>query len=346
MYFCCTYHCNMNHHCVRYGLCLFCLLHVIAVHGWPPPGIPVDSSYTLENEWNKHRKTYPFIVKAVAMPLKDSVECLLDQVYDRPNGRPLHVDLFLPKWPKKSHPPVVAMIHGGGWRSGDKIMNHYMANELAKKGYAAISIEYRLSMEALYPAALQDVKTAIRWIRHQSNTYGWNASHVALMGCSSGGQMAALLGALNKPYAPYQTAAYADCSDTVQAVIDVDGVLAFIHPSSSEGADKPGKPSAATRWFGVSVHENPALWLEASALNHLHAGSAPMLFINSAQPRFSAGQSETMATLEKWGTLTKAHKLENAPHSFWLFHPWVNQTVNWIADFLEQCWPEGGTPLH
>lgn len=332
----------------------FSLLLLIAIgmmptaktHGWPPPGVPVDSSYSLENEWNKQRKTYTSITKAVAIPPEDSVEYRLDLVYDTLSGRPLHLDIFLPKHPIRRQPPVVAMVHGGGWRSGDKTMNHYMATALAKQGYAAISIEYRLSMEALYPAGIQDIKTAIRWIRHHRATYGWDANHVALLGCSSGGQMAALLGARNQPFAAYQTIAFADCSDVVQAVIDIDGVLAFIHPASSEGADKPGKPSAATRWFGVSVSEDPSKWQEASAINHLHTGSAPMLFINSSQPRFSAGQSETMATLERYGILTMAYKHEGAPHSFWLFHPWVDQTVTWIIDFLEQCWPLRETPQH
>ena len=310
------------------------------VHAWPPPTVPVDSSYTLENEWRKQIKYYPFITKAERMPSSDSVVYLFNEVFDTLSGRPLHIDLFLPRQPLSPLPPVIAMIHGGGWRSGNKEMNHYMAAALAQMGYAAVSIEYRLSMEALYPAGLQDVKTALRWIRAHSLTYGWDANKLALMGFSSGGQMAALLGARNQPYPPYQTKAYSEYSDQVQAVIDVDGVLAFIHPASSEGADKPGKPSAATRWFGLSVQDDPQPWQEASALHNLHAGSAPMLFINSSQPRFSAGQAETMASLKSWGIMTEAHLLEGSPHSFWLFHPWVDSTLNHVQHFLQQRWPE------
>lgn len=336
----------MNDYRLPLFLSLLGLTLTTLTQGWPPPGVPVDTGYTLENEWIKHSKKYPFIAKATWSPSPDSVSCLYNQVYDTLSGRPLHLDLFLPKHRRHQCPPVVAMIHGGGWRSGNKEMNHYMAGELAKRGYAAISIEYRLSMEAQYPAGLQDVKTALRWIRAHRSTFGWDDQRIALMGCSSGGQMAALLGARNQPFPPYQTAAYPDASDTIQAVIDVDGVLAFIHPASSEGADMPGKPSAATRWFGVGVTEDPTLWQEASAINHLHAGSAPMVFINSALPRFSAGQTETMATLTALGIQNQAYRLDESPHSFWLFHPWVDSTLTWINDFLASLWPPLQHPAH
>jgi pectinesterase len=156
------------------------------------------------------------------------------------------------------------------------------------------------------------------------------------MGSSAGGQLVSLIGSLNGPYRPFQTDRLSTVSDKVQAVIDVDGVLAFIHPESSEGADKPGAPSAATRWLGASIAADRNRWEEASALSHVNAGSAPFLFINSAQPRFSAGQKDFISRLQSFGIYSEVHQLPETPHSFWLFHPWVDQMMPYVYDFLHR----------
>jgi len=315
-------------------LMLSLVINMTAQHKKVHPDIPVDTSYTIQSEFKKQLKYYPFI-KIAEPEQTDSFIILENIVYETIGTRALHLDIFQPNLKQKKVYPLVVMIHGGGWRSGNKNMNHYMAGILAKNGYAAVCVEYRLSMEAPYPAAIQDVKTAIRWIRAHADQYALNPEKVALMGCSSGGQMAALIGSINSKKAPFQTRSYKQQSDEVQAVIDFDGVLAFIHPESSEGADKPGKPSAATQWLGVSSKDNPNRWSEASALTHVNAKSAPMLFINSAQPRFHAGQADMIGKLQSHGIYVEEHLIENTPHSFWFFHPWIDVAMNHTILFLK-----------
>jgi pectinesterase len=147
--------------------------------------------------------------------------------------------------------------------------------------------------------------------------------------------MASLIGSINGRYPIYQTDTYASFSDRVQAVVDVDGVLAFIHPESGEGADKQGKLSAGTLWFGVSSLDDPTSWTEASALTHAGPQSAPFLFINSAQPRFHAGQADMINILNANDIHTEAYLLPDTPHSFWLFHPWVDTTMHYVVQFLD-----------
>jgi acetyl esterase/lipase len=114
-----------------------------------------------------------------------------------PGFRPLRLDLYQPPGAPGSH-PLVVFIHGGGWMSGHT--RHSGAFEdwpgvlasLAAKGYVVASVEYRLSGEAPFPAAIQDVKAAIRWLRARAPQYGIDRQRAIVWGGSAGGQLAAL----------------------------------------------------------------------------------------------------------------------------------------------------------
>ena len=114
-----------------------------------------------------------------------------------PGFRPLRLDLYEPPGAPGSH-PLVVFIHGGGWMSGHT--RHSGAFEdwpgvlasLAAKGYVVASVEYRLSGEAPFPAAIQDIKAAIRWLRAHAAQYGIDRQRAIVWGGSAGGQLAAL----------------------------------------------------------------------------------------------------------------------------------------------------------
>ena len=104
------------------------------------------------------------------------------------------LDLYLP--PEGDGPfPVVIWIHGGGWFSGDKV-DFQLINQLRvlKRGYALVSVNHRLSDEAIFPAQIHDVKAAVRWIRANAKPYSLDPEKIAAWGASSGGHLAALLG--------------------------------------------------------------------------------------------------------------------------------------------------------
>lgn len=302
------------------------------------PSIPADTSFNIHAEFRKQVKQYPHISTAEADTT--GLRVWHDMVYTRYGKRELHLDLFTPATSpgnEREEPlPVVLLIHGGGWRSGDKSMDWPLAAALAQKSFITVCAEYRLSMEALYPAAVTDLKNAIRWIRHHAHRFGADPSHIALMGTSAGGQLAALIGTLNDEGKLFPVKKRRHISGKVQAVVDIDGILAFIHPESGEGADRPGKPSAATLWFGGNASEKRDLWIQASALTHIHSGTAPFLFINSSQPRFHAGRDDFSARLDSMGISCEIKTLENTPHTFWLFNPWFPEVVDISADFLER----------
>jgi acetyl esterase/lipase len=102
------------------------------------------------------------------------------------------LDLFLPE-PSPGGVPGVVCIHGGGWTSGDKTMLAWTAPRLTAAGMAVACVNYRLCPEWLFPAALDDVQRAVRWLRHHAGAYGLDGSRLGSMGNSAGGHLAAFL---------------------------------------------------------------------------------------------------------------------------------------------------------
>jgi pectinesterase len=299
-----------------------------------PTTFPVDTSFNIRSELKKQVKYYPNIEEAT-LGDTSNLTIIRDAVYTNYGERRLHADIVFPRRDFQQPLPVIVFIHGGGWRSGDKSMEHPLAFEMARRGYATVIVEYRRSMEALYPAAVKDIMTAIKWVKANNDAYPFDKDQIILSGTSSGGQLAALIGSINNTKTLFETAQYPDFNAEVQAVINIDGISAFIHPESGEGQDRPGKPSAATLWFGSSVDDDPESRRQASALTYVNPQSAPMLFINSSIPRFGAGRDDMIQKLEDFGIANQAYQHEDCMHTFWLFHPWFEQTTDWMDAFLK-----------
>lgn len=272
----------MNFQKILFAAIFFTLL----TFGQDFKAIPWDTSYTTYTAYEKLLQGYPFI--KIAVPeLKEGITVKENIIYDSVNGRKLHMDIFSPAKKIKDKLPAVILIHGGGWRSGNKSMQHPMAAELAANNYIAVTVEYRLSPEAKYPAGIFDLKNAVKWIRRNAPDYGINENKIVVLGCSAGGTLSVLLGNTNgnKKFEEAQDDP-PNLSD-VQAVVDIDGIIDFADPAESGKDSDPLKPSAGKLWFGVSFKEKPELWNEASPLNYVNEKSAPIIFINSSIKPFS-----------------------------------------------------------
>lgn len=290
--------------------------------------IPRDTSFTVYSAFIKEQKKYPQI--SIAEPvMPKGVTSKRNVVYSSPGNRSLYADIFYPAKRSGKKYPGVVMIFGGGWRSGDRSQNIPMAQQLAAKGYVAVTIDYRLSLEAAYPAAVHDVKAAIRWLRANASAYNLDANKIATLGMSAGGQLAALVGSTNGNNNLEGTNGNTKYPSAVQAIVDIDGILAFKHPESQEG-------KVAAEWLGGSYDEKPEIWKEASPLTYAGKNTPPMLFINSSLPRFHAGRDDMIRKLNEAGVSSEVHTLPNTPHPFWLFHPWFQPTVNFTVDFLNK----------
>lgn len=137
------------------------------------------------------------------------------------NGEKL--DLFVPQ--SKQPVPLVIYIHGGGWRYGSKVGGLFPdVKTLTSKGYAVASVNYRLSARAKFPAQIQDIFCAVRFLRSQARIYNLDREKFGLIGISAGGHLAALAAtASDQPM--YTSGDYQEQSSKIQAAVILSGLL-------------------------------------------------------------------------------------------------------------------------
>jgi len=295
-----------------------------------------DTSFSIYSDYKKNLKKYPDI-RIVPDSLPASVLRKQDIIYCNNGRRDLQLDVFYPRQKATKPSPAILIIFGGGWRSGNRTQHYPLAEHLAALGYVCFTADYTLSTEALYPEAVYNLKAAVRWIRANARQYHVNANQITTLGFSAGGELAAFLGATNGDPKFEGTEGNAKYSSRVNAVVDIDGTLSFVHPESGEGDDSKNT-SAATYWFGYHKKDNITLWQDASPLNHVGKTAPPYVFINSSLDRMHAGRTDFIKVLDENHIYSEVHALPNTPHTFCLYHPWFNETVMYIDSFLKKVY--------
>jgi acetyl esterase/lipase len=221
----------------------------------------------------------------------DGVGAQFDIAYGALAGfRPLTLDIYTPK-PAPLPLPMVLYVHGGGWNSGDSRHAQAFADfpralaGLAAQGYIVVSINYRLSQEAHFPAALQDVKAAIRWLRGHAGTYGGDPTRLAVWGMSAGGQLASMAGTScgAMRLEPDGNVGYDAPSDCAEAVIDWFGPtdLESLAPDNGKPAKDGFVAAGQTSEEGIYLGCEPAAC--APGVARL---ASPMAFISETTPPF------------------------------------------------------------
>lgn len=309
--------------------------------------IPRDTSFTVYSTAIKVRKKHPEAV--LAQPkLPEGIKAYENVVYTTihktPYGdRDLHVDIFRPDDGQVY--PALLMVHGGGWNSGDKSLQVPMAQQIAAKGYVTIPVEYRLIPEAVYPAGLHDVKTAVRWARANAEKYGIDPDRIAISGCSAGAQLATLVGVTNGSKRHEGKGEWRKTSSDVQAVVNMDGIATFVSESNIADArqrfETKGKLPVNSLWLGGLYEDSPENWKEASSLLWISDKSAPVCFISSGLPRYSDGRDALVEIYDSIGIYSERHRIPVDVHPFWFFHPWMDTTVDYATRFLDRMFKAG-----
>lgn len=283
--------------------------------------------YTIATTYEKLKKDYPHI-QPLTLVNNPSCITIKDIPYRQTKQQTLRADVFIPNSGKGQYGSVL-LVHGGGWISGSKENLKPLAQRLAENGYVAVSVNYSLSTVAQFPAAVIDLKAAIKWMRAHSNEFKIDPERIAILGASAGAQLATLVGVSASN--PMFFDGNKEFKDKVQGVINIDGITSFIHPDARES-------EIAGKWLGGLQDENFNNWRLASALEYVDNNSPPILFVNSSQDRFHAGRDDMISKLNSYQIYSEVHTLQQSPHSFWLVHPWFQPTLNHCLEFLDKIW--------
>ncbi len=236
---------------------------------------------------------------------------LHDVVIGKGGGRDLHAEIAYPKFVTGPLPAVIH-IHGGGWIGGSYKSGALM--ELAKAGFFAASIEYRLSNEAKWPAQIQDCKLGVRWLRANAAKYNVDPNRIGVWGESAGGHLVACLGTMADVKEYEGDGGYPGVSSAVQAVVDFYGPTDF----TQAGIYTPDAIKVTELLFGATYAQNPDLWKSGSPLYYVKAGDPPMLLVHGDKDGLvPIAQSEVFdAALTKAGVPHQLIVVKNGNHGF------------------------------
>lgn len=229
--------------------------------------------------------------------------------YGQAGGESLKLDLYEPANAAGAQKfPGLIFVHGGGWSGGDKGEFAAQAREMASRGYVAVSVNYRLAPKHRYPANVDDVQRAVRWLRSHAEEHHLDPNRIGAMGASAGGHLVSLLGLLETrdtnsagPDAP---------SSRVNCVVDYFGRMDLTLPQ--------GGHDYRPDYIGSSLPEGMSAYREASPINHIDSHTVPFLIVHGARdPQVSPEQSQWMlAALDKAGIEASLLILAGQGHGF------------------------------
>jgi acetyl esterase/lipase len=199
--------------------------------------------------------------------------------YATVNGTELHLDIFEPPDRGSQTRPAILLLHGGGWTSFDKSTMRKLGEFFARSGFVAVAADYRLfnvkDPVNRWPAQLDDVQRAVRWVRANAGKYGVNPERMGAFGHSAGAQLASLLGM--EETRDNSDPALAKYSSRVQAVVDASGPTDFTTDRDPDG------DAFLTSFLGGDFATHPELWREASPVSHVSKGDAAFLILHGTK---------------------------------------------------------------
>ena len=240
-----------------------------------------------------------------------------DIIYETVNGRDLPLDLYRPA--DATEPmPLIIWIHGGGWKGGSKSRINRCEGMLAR-GYAIASIEYRLSGEAIFPAAVEDCKAAVSFLRLNAKKFGLDPNRFGTWGSSAGGHLVTMLGVTNDESTFDTHPVTRKASSKVQAVCNWFGPTDFLRMNDFPGKiDHDAPDSPESRFIGAPIQDNKALVQKANPITYVTPTDPPILHMHGDNDQsVPYNQSELLhAALLKAKVPTTLYKVRNGGHGF------------------------------
>ncbi|WP_231734012.1 SMP-30/gluconolactonase/LRE family protein [Calycomorphotria hydatis] len=265
--------------------------------------------------------------------IPESVAAYLNLPYTRESGRKMHMDLFVPEG-EGPHPTVV-VVHGGGWLKGDKIKFRPLAIDLAKRGFVAAAIEYRLGDEAAYPAAVIDCATAVRFLRTHADQYKVDSNRIAAIGGSAGGHLVGLLATGGDDPTLVGSTDWSGVSSRIQAAIVMAGPMLMASGSVAERSISDPDRSNSNRWLRKSFAEDPELYRHSDAELRITADDPPILFLVGELDKPERYLSTT-AKLNEVHVPTETIIYPKAKHGCWMRPQWFSRMNDDMEAFMRK----------
>lgn len=267
-----------------------------------------------------------------SMKVPEGVTVYRDIAYVADGHERQKLDLYVPDTGENL--PLIIWIHGGAWRGGDK--KNYIRREYLKAGYAGASINYRLSQHAIFPAQIEDVKAAVRWLRANAETYRLDPDRFAAWGSSAGGHLVAMLGTAGD-VDEFEVGENLEVSSRVQAVVDYFGPTDFLQmdaQSLPDGLVHDAPDSPESQLVGGPIQEHKDRVAKANPITYVSEDDSPFLIIHGDRDKLVPYQQSVLLkdALEKAGVSVTFYKVEGGGHG-WFRDPKVPELTK---IFLEQ----------
>ena len=264
-------------------------------------------------------------------PVPEGVTQTKDVVFKTVGDETLSLDLYSPKDDATPN-PLILIIHGGYWKSGDKSVHVQQGIEFAELGYTAASVNYRLSAEHKFPANIEDIYDAIRYLTTNAAEYNIDPERIVTYGGSAGGHLSAIIGlAANSGGRDYNVDINPDAFKGIISMYGMHDLTLNIqrdHPFTVQFIGRPYQPSDAD-------------YREASPVYHVDSDDPPVLLVHgSLDGSVSVQNSDALSQrLQSAGVPYTYDRVEGWPHAMDFFSPIGERTLWHAYQFLKANMP-------
>ena len=280
-------------------------------------------------------KQTPVEQKVKIAPKKlQEIESHMGLTYAKYGDLSLQLDLYKPKNAQEKLPTMVC-IHGGGWVKGARHNIANMAKAYAAEGFVAVTISYRLTGVAKFPANIRDCKAAVRWLRAHADKYGIDSDKIAATGSSAGGHLAALLATSAGVKEFEGDGGNSEFSSAIQLAIPIGAQTNFLSQRIIEKSENDTVKRLYPMLLGGPYSTHPEMYKKASPITYLDKQDPPMLFISGEKDDPSTHAEKFRTKMSELGLASNYKGIYDAPHACLTRQAWFDDIMQASINFLQ-----------